>query len=273
MPRMPSPFPGMDPYLESRAFWHGMHTCLIAAIQAALQPALRPKYNARIEARLAILPSGRSIVPDVAIEAHAVREAADSYDVVTAATLEPADDRQPMGPPLASPWIVRLGEDLPPQRYIEIISTATREVVTVIEVLSSSNKNRVDGIEDYARKRRDILASQVNLVEIDLLTEGIRPLPQPMDCDAARCRYVVGVSRALQRAAYELYPIALGERLPRFGVPLQAPDADAPLDLQAAFARCYDDGAYDDLIDYARPPSAVLTEAERAVMVALLTPA
>jgi hypothetical protein len=263
----------MDPYLESPLFWHGMHTCLIAAIQAALQPMLRPKYNARIEVRLAILPSGRSIVPDVAIEARSVREAAGSYDANRTTTLEPPADRPPADPSLASPWIVRLGEQPPPQRYIEIISTATREVVTVIEALSPSNKTRADGIEDYARKRRDILASQVNLVEIDLLAQGIRPLPQPADCDPARCRYAIGVSRALHRAAYELYPIALGERLPRFGVPVQFPDPDVPLDLQAVLDRCYEDGAYGDLIDYAQPPSAVLTEAERAVMVGVLKPA
>ncbi|HID51529.1 MAG TPA: DUF4058 family protein, partial [Anaerolineae bacterium] len=45
---MPSPFPGMDPYLEDRAIWPDVHATLITYIREVLQPQLRPKYIARI---------------------------------------------------------------------------------------------------------------------------------------------------------------------------------------------------------------------------------
>ena len=44
---MPSPFPGMDPYLEDPAIWSGVHIMLLAAIQEQLASALRPRYTVR----------------------------------------------------------------------------------------------------------------------------------------------------------------------------------------------------------------------------------
>jgi Protein of unknown function (DUF4058) len=49
---MPSPFPGMDPYLEQPTLWASFHSRLIVATLAvsakqradALAPSLRPKY-------------------------------------------------------------------------------------------------------------------------------------------------------------------------------------------------------------------------------------
>jgi hypothetical protein len=255
----------MDPYLESAAYWRDLHTCLITHIRAALQPLLRPAYNARVEERLLIVPMDRFVYADASIHKHRVEEALAAYTEATQAGVTAPGER-----PLAQPWIISLSDEPPTETYIEIIRTDSREVVTVVEVLSPSNKTSNSGFEEYARKRRDLLSSQVNLVEIDLLAQGIRPFPQPTDCDAARCRYMIGVSRAANRARYELYPIAVSEMLPRFSIPLRAPDADVPLDLQAALARCYDEGAYDDLIDYTQPPSTVLAEVERQFVLARL---
>lgn len=247
----------MDPYLESASYWRDVHACLITHIRAALQPLLRPNYNARVEERLLIVPSDRFIYADVSIHWRRVREAAMSAYGPTMDT-GLSDER-----PLAQPWIVSLSDEPPSETHIEIIQADSREVVTVIEVLSPTNKAGNGGFEEYGRKRQELLRSQANLVEIDLLSQGIRPFPQPFDCDAARCRYMIGVSRATDRDKYELYPIALNEVLPRFRVPLRAPDLDVPLDLQSALNRCYDEGAYDDLVDYAQPPHTILTESER----------
>ncbi|BCX05974.1 MAG: hypothetical protein KatS3mg053_3912 [Candidatus Roseilinea sp.] len=254
---MPSLFPGMDPYLESAVYWRDLHTCLITHIRAALQPLLRPHYNARIEERLYVTSSRCSIYADVSVHRLQTREAPAAYATAEARPAEPTDQ------PIARPWIVSLDDEPPTQTYIEIIRVDSREVVTVIEVLSPANKALGDGAEEYARKRRELLGSQVNLVEIDLLSQGVRPFPQPAECDAGRCRYMIGVSRATDRSRYELYPIALTEALQRFGVPLRPPDPDAPLDLQAVFSRCYDEGVYGDLVDYTQPPNVVLTEHER----------
>ncbi|HKI18636.1 MAG TPA: DUF4058 family protein [Isosphaeraceae bacterium] len=39
---MPSPFPGMDPYLENPDHWPGIHHNLISGIQGQLSAQLRP---------------------------------------------------------------------------------------------------------------------------------------------------------------------------------------------------------------------------------------
>jgi hypothetical protein len=62
---MPSPFPGMDPYLEEPALWPDLHQRLITYIADALQPQIRPRYRARIEERLYVVQSSRSIYPDM----------------------------------------------------------------------------------------------------------------------------------------------------------------------------------------------------------------
>src|SRR5437879_277289 len=49
---MPSPFPGMDPVLETNQIFQELHTQLLAEMQALLQPQLRPKYVARLERNL-----------------------------------------------------------------------------------------------------------------------------------------------------------------------------------------------------------------------------
>ena len=48
---MLSPFPGMDPYLESPDLWPDVHHRLISEIQAALNAALCPRYVGRIVVR------------------------------------------------------------------------------------------------------------------------------------------------------------------------------------------------------------------------------
>lgn len=218
----------MDPYLESAIYWRDLHACLITHIRAALQPLLRPHYNARIAERPYVMSSRRSIYADVGVHRLAAREAPAAYTTVEAPPAQPDE------PAVARPWIVSLDDEPPTQIYIEIIRVASREVVTVIEVLSPANKAPGEGAEEYARKRRESLSSQVNVVEIDLLSQGIRPFLQPAECDAARCRYMIGVSRAADRSRYELYPAALAKALPRFNVPLCAPDPDVPLGLQRA---------------------------------------
>ena len=77
---MPSPFPGMDPYLESPVIWPDVHHGFISEIRATLTPSLRPRYVARVGLR-AIFPmtmiSGRTaLVPDVRVETSPGRKGA-----------------------------------------------------------------------------------------------------------------------------------------------------------------------------------------------------
>ena len=48
---MPSPFPGMNPYLEQPAFWSSFHTRLMVAIADTVAPQLRPNYYIEVETR------------------------------------------------------------------------------------------------------------------------------------------------------------------------------------------------------------------------------
>ena len=68
---MPSPFPGMNPYLESPELWPEVHSRLIVAIADILDPQLLPKYRAAIERRVYDLSGDEAIlirIPDVTIE-------------------------------------------------------------------------------------------------------------------------------------------------------------------------------------------------------------
>lgn len=48
---MPSPFPGMDPFLEDPKLWAAFHHQMVAALYQLLLPGLVDKYRARISVR------------------------------------------------------------------------------------------------------------------------------------------------------------------------------------------------------------------------------
>jgi Protein of unknown function (DUF4058) len=72
---MASPFPGMDPYLETPDRWHNVHDNLATEIQAQLAPLIRPRYYADQEPRF-VYNAGVDIVtkhqalPDVSVVEH-----------------------------------------------------------------------------------------------------------------------------------------------------------------------------------------------------------
>src|SRR3954468_5575683 len=68
---MPSPFPGMDPYLEDPGLWPDVHHGIISQMQAFLNPRVGPNYYVRVEERVYITDEddpGRSVlIPDLRI--------------------------------------------------------------------------------------------------------------------------------------------------------------------------------------------------------------
>src|SRR5262245_53295241 len=62
---MPSPFPGMDPYLEHPEFFPDLHDSLIGYLREAIQPLLPPAYYALRKSRVWIEQPRRSIEPDL----------------------------------------------------------------------------------------------------------------------------------------------------------------------------------------------------------------
>lgn len=253
---MPSPFPGMDPYLERPGRWPDLHRRLLAYISEVLQPQLRPKYIARIDERVELRPSGKKVVPDfLAIEPpRRLSETRTAYGALI------ADE----------PQTISGGDEERRIPFLELIHRATGNVITVIEVLSPSNKLGL-GREDYLQKQEDLLNTACNLVEIDLLSGPAVTFARRFRVTTPRdWRYIVSISRAQQLMQVEAYAIPLRERLPRCKIPLLPEDNDAVLDLPAVFTRCYDVGGYDLLLDYRQPPPVELSEAEEKWMAALL---
>ena len=133
--------------------------------------------------------------------------------------------------------------------FVEIRNRLNRRLVTVIELLSPSNKRLRADREQYEAKRGAILTSRTNLVEIDLLRGGLRlPLADEVAGD-----YGVLVSRATDRPDADWYPIALRDRLPKIPIPLDDEDPHVNLDLHAILDRLYDEGGYQDFIYDAEP--------------------
>jgi hypothetical protein len=63
---MPSPFPGMDPFIEGQV-WEDFHHRFIDEIAVAITPSLRPRYVARVEVQVYLeheAEERRSIVPE-----------------------------------------------------------------------------------------------------------------------------------------------------------------------------------------------------------------
>ena len=245
---MPSPFPGMDPFLENPHVWPSVHATLIAEIQAALNGQLRPKYVARTELRIYVSDQDdlgrRVMIPDVRVV-----ETPDSWRF--------GSEQQPnefAGIAIAEPVLATtLLDDEIEEAFLEIRDVATREVVTVIEVISPTNKvANSHGRDSYRRKRNEVMQSATHYVEIDLLRGGDSVITGDF---VPKGDYLVHVSRVEQRPKGFVWPIQLPQRLPVIPIPLRSPDQDAKLDLQALLTTVYDRSGYDLDTDYTKEPN------------------
>jgi hypothetical protein len=257
-------FPGMDPYLEEPLLWPGVHTRLIVYMADALGPRLSPRYVASIEERVYVEGPNRRVVPDVSLRrARPVRQGQGVPEGGGVAVLETDE-----------PVVVVAPAETVHETYVAILDLrAGQRVVTVIEVVSPSNKDAGPGRKSYLAKQGEVLSSEVHLVEVDLLRAGAHVLAVPEHSARERGQYdyLTCVNRAEgQRDAYELYPRRLRDRLPRVRIPLADGDPDVPLDVQAVIAQAYDAGGYRDQLDYARPCSPPLSADDREWAEALL---
>lgn len=229
-----NPFPGMNPFFEQQ--WRDAHTSLITYLRDALQEVLPADLLARSEEETVVMGAGETPAafrPDVQ-----VREPWVLKEPAAAAVA-------PLRPPSAAaePIRVRLEEEI--ERWLEIRDALGR-LITVIEWLSPSNKLESAERERYQRKRRGFIRSGVNLVEIDLVRQGMPVFPEAVRSVLRRAGacYGVCVFRAERPAEQEVYPIRLRERLPAIRVPLRATDADVVVDLQPLIDRCHERGRY-----------------------------
>jgi Protein of unknown function (DUF4058) len=238
---MPSPFPGMNPYLENPELWPEVHSRLIVAIADALGVFLRPKYRVAIEKRVYQINGEESLlvgIPDVLV----ARSSAVPLDASRVAVASPLV--KPISVILPVPEEVKEG-------YLEVREVGTGKVVTVIEVLSPKNKRSGVGRNTYTAKCQEILSRSTHFVEIDLLRTGES---MPILGKAIDYAYRILVSRSLSRPQADLYAFKLLEPIPAFPLPLLSGDLEPLVDIQDLLNNLYDRAGFDLAIDYTRDP-------------------
>jgi hypothetical protein len=251
---MPSPFPGVDPYLESQGYWPDFHGSFLIYWRDTLAEMLPEQYEARLDERVNLIEVRperllRRIEPDLAVERRGPASAqidAGGSVAVAVATLEP----------VTVPQVIQEEKH---ETYIEILHRPERSLVAVLELLSPSNKEE-PGCSAYLTKRNTVLNHEVHLVELDFLLGG-RRLP-PCDSRPGASFYAL-VSPADRRPDCDVYAWGLRDRLPVIPLPLRSPDRPLGMDLAALFTIAYDRGRYARSIDYSRAPTAVPAGADR----------
>ena len=156
-----------------------------------------------------------------------------------------------------APVEVRVPELEIAETYLQIIDLQMNQrVVTVVEVVSPTNKYSGPGRDSYLAKQSEVRRSDAHLVEIDLLRKGphVVAVPERVVRGLAVYDYLICVNRAEgNRADFQLYPRSLRQTLPRFRCPLTAGDNDVVVNLQAVLERTYEFGGYQDLLHYEQP--------------------
>ena len=220
-----NPFPGMNPYLERTDLWRDFHNALISALANDIGPRLPHKYRADLKQRTE------------------VEYLCDHADSMT---------RRVPTPSLEATNAVRV---LMPREvkvtWLQVEAAPDREVVTVIEVLSPTNKAPGTGRYRYLRKREAISASYVNLVEIDLLRRG---QPMPLETSLPASDYRILVCRGLEHPSALLYPFTVQQAVPKFPLPLLPDDEEPEVDLGTIINGVHHTARYGQVTRYHEPP-------------------
>ena len=224
---------------------------LFRAFAAELAARLKSRYAVRIEERVYIEPESDPVrqqfrLPDV----YLVRKRSGKHHSGggTAVAAQPIE-------------VITIGDLELKEAQLVVKDAKTGKVVTVIEVLSPSNKTiGAAGRDSFMTKRRDVLHSPTHWVEIDLLRSGTPP-------DGHRwgqeCDYIIHISPD-RRPKGQLWPAVLRKELPTVQIPLAAAGEQTPLDLQAVLRAAYDRAHYETVVDYSDAPNPPLKSADAA---------
>lgn len=178
---MPSPFPGMNPYLERVAVWDSFHPHFITTAFAQLAAQVRPKYVVDIETRLYIHepPADRR------------------YRTTTDLGVTGPGSGTSGATATIAPLYLTLADavEIESVGFLTIRERAGDEVVTALELLSRSNKYAGEDRVQYLGNRAELLRSRTHPVEIDLLRGGPRMPPDELPT----CDYYAVVSRVEER--------------------------------------------------------------------------
>ena len=248
---MPSPFPGMNPYLERAAVWPDFHQAYLTYLSEVLSDLVGEHYFVAIEERI--------YLHDADEDLRLIGQP--NLGVATGGELpEPARGTSTVAVVAPSKvTIPKLRKRKVP--YLQVVDTDGQEVVTAIELLSPSNKYAGDDRDSYLAKRRELLGTRVNFVELDYLRGGPRmPLKGLASCD-----YYAMVSRPAARPEADMWPLRLRESLPKIPIPLREGEAEPVIDLQAVLHHTYDRRKYwKRIYDHDPEPKLAPADAEWA---------
>ena len=236
---MPSPFPGMDPFIEASNRWGDFHLNMLGAFRGELNAMLPRGFAASTEEYLWIL-EGKA-------KGRKRRVDPDAFVVAKGKWKESAMAVAPAAPATIVLPVVQRRK----RRYLQIVDLESNQVVTVIELLSPSNKKAGKDREAYLAKRGEYLAGPVSLVEIDLLRQGTRLSlgdPPPPSSD-----YYVLVCRSWEAPRASLWSFNMRDPLPEIPIPLVENVPDVFLSLRTCLDRVYEGGRYDFMLRYDRP--------------------
>ena len=263
-----SPFPGMDPYLESPDLWPDVHARLMTIFAEQLSPLLSPNYIAELNTQVVI---------DQIVEEGPFNITAVLPDVVVT---QPLDTRDPgmdgmwtasaqavQTLTLAPPLILTAPVALPTRLVTLHIRRRPDTLVAVIELLSPVNKRPGPGRDEYLEKRMAYLNSHIHFIEIDLLRQWSR---LPFGGDVPNTAYLAAIFPNGRRPYCQAWPIGVRDPLPTLPIPLLPPDPPVPLDMGQALRTAYARARYDLRIDYKTPLNPPLASEEAEWAAALL---
>jgi hypothetical protein len=249
---MPSPFPGMDPWLEDPEVFPDLHDALTQRMKDAINAGLPPGYVATTRNRVWVDPELRR-EPDVALYGRG----------------HPPESE---GSTATLPGLVAVGRtrrsDPVEEPYLEILSNKGKRLVTAVEVISLSNKKAgKEGRQAYLQKQDEYADGGVNLVEIDLLRRG----PHVSAISRERLRrklgefvYHISVVVAAPRPTEHAAALRLTDRLPAIGIPLDPGVPPVVIDLQPLLDDAYDKAKWTEFFSYRDPPDPPLTPEQHA---------
>ena len=252
---MPSPFPGMDPFLEDH--WGDVHTSLTTYARNQIRTQLPPDLRVRVEEYVGL---------EIEEEGNGSDETRQKPDVLISEPWSPARAQSSTAVMEAiadEPLVVAYPREPDTLRRVLIHDRRGDVLITAIEFFSPGNKYG-QARDHFRQKQRDLVAGGVNIVEIDLIRAGgwtIYPAEQDVPASHAD-PYRIIVVRPARGWGFECYPAPIRGRLPRIRIPLRSEDRDAIMDIQALIDQAWEDGGYGD-IDYAHAPLQKFEDSDR----------
>ena len=138
------------------------------------------------------------------------------------------------------------------ERYLEIREVETNRVITIIELLSPTNKSTREGRDEYDTKRMKVLRSMTHLVEIDLLRGG-QPPAFKVQQGSGESDYRIVISRAFGRPTANVYLFSVRQPIPDVPIPLKRNEDEPILPLNQLIHQLYERARYDLIVDYQQP--------------------